>query len=119
MDIDSLLGEKKQEYDRLIENADALGFAAFRNEITEQEYIDLFGTFERGQIGHKKALVRDLEKIGHSQAAQYREHLARAASHDDELWIAELLGELSESELTLVMRGLPDNVVDYVSSLNS
>ena len=119
MNINSLLGEKKQEYDRLIENADALGFAAFRNSITEQEYIDLYNSFERGQIMKQKALVNDLEKLGHSMAMQYGNDMLDAYNADDELAIVEILVDLSEGELLLSMRGLPDNVVDYVSSLNS
>ena len=111
------IDEQKIEYDRLIEASDALGFAAFRNSITEQEYIDLYNSFERGHIMKQKALANDLEKLGHRDALHYGDCLVDAVASDDELFIAELLGELSESELTLVMRGLPDNVVDYVESI--
>jgi len=88
----------KTIFEGLIADNDALGLFVFSRQIDEQDFIDLYNDFPRGDKVRMKHLVNALCAMGFCMVDEYKEIL----SSDDDLAIAQVEEELTAEEFDFV-----------------
>lgn len=117
-DLGQFTEDQKGFFDQLIENSDSLGMLIFKRSIEETVFTNLYHSFEKGTKGKYQQVVDALYLEGEKQAKEYANMLVEAVDKDDNLAVAEIKEELSEEEMELVIKDLPEPVIAFVQAVD-
>ena len=117
-EIKEFTADQKAYFDQLIETANATEMAAFRSSLEEQVFTNLYHSFVKGTKGKYQAIVDDLAVNGLNQLREISDKLNDLAAANDDLGIAEIIGELSDNEMNVVNSFLTDDAIGIIQSLN-
>lgn len=113
--------DTKEYFDQLISQQNGLGMFCLQvilNDKNDGVWTNLYNSFEKGQIGKFKQIVKDLETKGFVIVTEIREALILAVDAQDDLAVKELVMDLSADELNVVLRGLEHNYVSAINEIN-
>lgn len=86
--------EQKKAFDVAISGKEILGILEIKASVSEDAYIDLFNSFEKGNKTNGKNLARDLEREGFAAVEAYQQQLTDCANNDDQPGVEELKEEM-------------------------
>lgn len=120
-----LYTEKQKKYfDTLIDKGDAMSLYCLKETLVDGDgsssgasiWLDLCGSFPKGEKGKKAELIRALVDAGRVKFDEVLGVIQQHTENQDPSGIDEVLAELSELEKKIVMKRLPAEVSELLAA---
>lgn len=120
----SFTEKQKKYFDGLIEKGDALALYCLKETLVDGDgsssgasiWLDLCGSFPKGEKGKKADLIRALVDAGKVKFDEVSDILDDYASKDDSAGIEEVMSELSELEKKIVIKKLNPQTAEILQA---
>lgn len=100
--------EQKAEYIKLMASSDGWGLKKFASDVGNEIMTALFQAAPKGQVSKQKQQCRDLVVEANSDLKRYLGAIGDAIDEGSSSALAEIFGELDETETEFVMAGLTE-----------
>lgn len=116
--------DQKKYFDTLIDKGDALALYCLKETLVDGDgsssgasiWLDLCGSFPKGEKGKKAELIRTLVDAGKAKFDDVLQAINDHLASDDSAGIEEVMSELSELEKKVVMKKLPAEATELLAA---